>query len=186
MTASGCGAFPAALKSGSRTEGAASNGCSLWTGCTSSGAGPKFGSKHCELEAPPSPTSIPSGLGESLSSVSSLSHCNLMSGRDVIKDDFGGKLPSGRPRPRLPRGRGFTRRRDFTVRRRGKNRIRADAKKNKNKNNIFGSCCRLGKRELFFQFSIFGFRFSIPKIPKLPELRGLRGRSCEKKKVFSA
>jgi hypothetical protein len=43
--------------------------------------------------------------------------------RDVIKDDFGGKLPSGRPfrpdvrgrrpdvraRPRLPRERGFTR-----------------------------------------------------------------------------
>jgi hypothetical protein len=41
----------------------------------------------------------------------------------------------------------------------------------------FGSCCRLGKRE------IFGFRFSIPKIP---ELRGLRGLSREKKKVFSA
>jgi hypothetical protein len=40
-----------------------------------------------------------------------------------------------------------------------------------------------------FQFSVFGFRFSIPKIPKLPklpELRGLRGRSREKKKVFSA
>jgi hypothetical protein len=55
--------------------------------------------------------------------------------RDVIKDDFGGKLPSGRPfrpdvraRPRLPRGRGFTRERVFTVRRRGKNRIRADAR----------------------------------------------------------
>jgi hypothetical protein len=38
--------------------------------------------------------------------------------RDVIKDDFGGKLPSGRPfrpdvrpRPRSPRGRDFTRRR---------------------------------------------------------------------------
>jgi hypothetical protein len=53
-------------------------------------------------------------------------------GTDVIKDDFGGKLPSGRPdvhgrrpdvrpRPRLPRGR------VFTVRRRGKNRVRADA-----------------------------------------------------------
>jgi hypothetical protein len=44
-------------------------------------------------------------------------------------------------------------------------------------------------------FSIFNFRFSIPKIPKipklpklpeLPELRGLRRRSREKKKVFSA
>jgi hypothetical protein len=57
--------------------------------------------------------------------------------RDVIKHDFGGKLPSGRPfrpdvraRPRLPRGR-------------GKNRVRADAarrprrrEKNKNKNKI--------------------------------------------------
>jgi hypothetical protein len=32
----------------------------------------------------------------------------------------------------------------------------------------------------------FGFRFSIPKISEFPELRGLRGRSCEKKKVFSA
>jgi hypothetical protein len=43
------------------------------------------------------------------------------------------------------------------------------------------------ERENFF--SIFNFRFSIPKIPKLPklpELCGLRGRSCEKKKVFSA
>jgi hypothetical protein len=42
------------------------------------------------------------------------------------------------------------------------------------------------------QFSIYNFQFSIPKIPELPklpelpELRGLRGRSCEKKKVFSA
>jgi hypothetical protein len=55
--------------------------------------------------------------------------------RDVIKDNFGRKSPSGRPfrsdvraRPRLPRGRGFTRGRVFTVRRRGKNRVRADAK----------------------------------------------------------
>jgi hypothetical protein len=84
--------------------------------------------------------------------------------RDVIKDDFGGKLPSGRPfrpdirgrrpdvrlRPRLPRGRGFTRERVFTVRQRGKTRVRADAaqrpsgrscstartRKNKNKNKI--------------------------------------------------
>jgi hypothetical protein len=54
--------------------------------------------------------------------------------RDVIKDEIGGKLPSGRPfrpdvraRPRLPRGRGFTRGRVFTVRERGKNRVRADA-----------------------------------------------------------
>jgi hypothetical protein len=51
--------------------------------------------------------------------------------RDVIKDDFGGKLPSGRPfrpdvraRPRLSRGR------VFTVRGRGKNRVRANAEKN--------------------------------------------------------
>jgi hypothetical protein len=48
--------------------------------------------------------------------------------RDVIKDDFGGKLPSGRPfRPRLSRGRGFIRGRVFTVYRRGKNRVRMDA-----------------------------------------------------------
>jgi hypothetical protein len=67
--------------------------------------------------------------------------------RDVIKDDFGGKLPSGRPfrpdvrgrhpevctRPRLSRGRGFTRGhgftrgRVFTIRRCGKNRVRANA-----------------------------------------------------------
>jgi hypothetical protein len=47
--------------------------------------------------------------------------------RDVIKDEIGGKLPSGRPfrpdvraRPRLPRGRGFTRGRVFTVRGRKK------------------------------------------------------------------
>jgi hypothetical protein len=72
-----------------------------------------------------------------------------MKPRDVIKDDFGGKLPSGCPfrpdvrgrrpnvrvRPRLPRRRGFTcgrvftRGRVFTVCRRGKNRVRADAKK---------------------------------------------------------
>jgi hypothetical protein len=43
---------------------------------------------------------------------------------------------------------------------------------------FFRSCCRLGK--------IYNFHSSIPKIPQLPELRGLRGRSCEKKKVFSA
>jgi hypothetical protein len=54
--------------------------------------------------------------------------------RDVIKDDFGGKLPTERPfrpdvrpSPRLPLGRGFTRGRIFNVRRRGKNRVRADA-----------------------------------------------------------
>jgi hypothetical protein len=54
--------------------------------------------------------------------------------RDVIKDEIGGKLPSGRPfrpdvraRPRLPRGCGFTRGRVFTVRGRGKNRVRTDA-----------------------------------------------------------
>jgi hypothetical protein len=50
--------------------------------------------------------------------------------RDVIKDDFGGKLPSGRPfRPDV-RGRRpdiRARLRVFTVRRRGKNRVRADA-----------------------------------------------------------
>jgi hypothetical protein len=71
--------------------------------------------------------------------------------RDVIKDEIGRKLQSGRPfrpdvrgrrpdvrvRPRLPRGRGFTRGQVFTVRGRGKNRVRADAKnKNKNKNKI--------------------------------------------------
>jgi hypothetical protein len=37
-----------------------------------------------------------------------------------------------------------------------------------------------------FQFSVFGFRFSIPKIPKLPKLRGLHEQSRKKKKVFSA
>jgi hypothetical protein len=71
--------------------------------------------------------------------------------RDVIKDEIGGKLPSGRPfrpdvraRPRLPRGRGFTRGWVFTVRGRGKNRVRADAqvrprgrKKKKKKNFYF-------------------------------------------------
>jgi hypothetical protein len=58
----------------------------------------------------------------------------LIMPRDVIKDVFGWKLPSGRPfrpdvcpRPRLPRGRGFTRGRIFTVRGRSKNRVRADA-----------------------------------------------------------
>jgi hypothetical protein len=92
---------------------------------------------------------------------------------DVIKDDFGGKLPSGRPirpdvraRPHLPRGRDFTSGRVFTVRRRGKNRIRADAlpsartqKKKLKLKFFFGSSCRLGKRNFFFnfQFSIFNF-----------------------------
>jgi hypothetical protein len=49
-----------------------------------------------------------------------------LAGRDVIKDEIGGKLPSGRPfrpdvraRPCLPCGRGFTRGRVFTVRGRG-------------------------------------------------------------------
>jgi hypothetical protein len=36
--------------------------------------------------------------------------------------------PDVRARPRLPRGRGFTRGRVFTVRGRGKNRVRADAR----------------------------------------------------------
>jgi hypothetical protein len=123
--------------------------------------------------------------------------------RDVIKDEIGEKLPSRRPfrpdvraRPRLPRGRGFTHGRVFTVRGRGKNRVRGRENKNKNKKLFyfiylflkffFGS---FWKERGFFQFSIFGFRLSIPKIPKLPklpELRGLRERSREKKKVFSA
>jgi hypothetical protein len=61
--------------------------------------------------------------------------------KDVIKDDYGGKLPSGhpfrpdvrghhpnvRPRPRLPHGRGFIRGQVFTIHRRGKNHVRADA-----------------------------------------------------------
>jgi hypothetical protein len=90
--------------------------------------------------------------------------------------------PDVRSCPHLPRGRGFTRGRVFTVRRRGKNRIRADADaknlKKFKKIIIFGSCCHLEKRE-----KNFGFRFSIPKIPKIPRLRG---RSRETKKVFSA
>jgi hypothetical protein len=57
--------------------------------------------------------------------------------RNVIKDDFGGKLLSGRPFRSDVRGRRldvgprtrFPRRRVFTVRRRGKNRVCADAKK---------------------------------------------------------
>jgi hypothetical protein len=64
-----------------------------------------------------------------------------MDGKDVIKYDFGGKLPSGRPfrpdvrpHPHLSRGRGFTCGRVFTVRRRGKNRVHANAKKLKIKN----------------------------------------------------
>jgi hypothetical protein len=113
--------------------------------------------------------------------------------------------PDIRTRPHLPHGR------VFTVRRRGKKprprglwgasaRTHSRPRGREKKKNIFfyflffilnfffGSSCRLGKREFFFnfQFSVFGFRFSIPKIPKLPELRGLRGRSREKKKVFSA
>jgi hypothetical protein len=156
--------------------------------------------------------------------------------RDVIKDDFGGKLPSGRPfrpdirpRPHLSHGRGFTRGRVLTIRRRGKNRVRADAspspplpspplpspslpfpplpslpppspslpplppslpplycprrceKIKLKKINFFLVVVAGLERENFF--TIFGFRFSIPKIP---ELRGLCGRSHEKKKVFSA
>jgi hypothetical protein len=162
-----------------------------------------------------------------MTSVGYLLHQPQPNPRDVIKDDFRGKLPSGRrpdvrARPCLPRGRRFTRGRVFTVRGRGKNRVRADARvcprghervradtaqrlrgrwaasartRKKNNNNFFLKKIKkkkfqniwLGKRE--FQFSIFNFRFSIPKIPnfpKLPELRGLRGRSREKKKVFSA
>jgi hypothetical protein len=48
--------------------------------------------------------------------------------RDVIKDDFGGKLLSGRPHASAftPR-RGFIRGRVFTVCQRGKNRVRTDA-----------------------------------------------------------
>jgi hypothetical protein len=57
-----------------------------------------------------------------------LFHILINYSRDVIKDEIGGKLPSGRPfrpdvraRPRLPRGW------VFTVRGRGKNCVRADA-----------------------------------------------------------
>jgi hypothetical protein len=53
--------------------------------------------------------------------------------------------------------------------------------KNKKIKNIFFSVFVAGlERE---KFTIFGFRFSIPK---LPELHGLHRRSREKKKVFSA
>jgi hypothetical protein len=140
--------------------------------------------------------------------------------RDVIKDDFGGKLPSGRPfrsdvrgyrsnvrpRPRLPRGW------VFTVRRRGKKRVRADAgvrprgrpcpggrsptsvrthlpplppspplslpplccprgrenKIKKNKIKKFGSCCRLEKREIFFNYRFSVFNPQNPQTPQTP------------------
>jgi hypothetical protein len=111
-------------------------------------------------------------------------------------------------RPRLPRGR------VFTVRGSGKNRVRADAQVRPRGRSP--TSARMRNFILFYFilfyfifyfyfyfyflvvvaglereriFSIFGFRFSIPKIPKipkLPELRGLRGRSRAKKKVFSA
>jgi hypothetical protein len=61
-------------------------------------------------------------------------HGKGLHNRDVIKDEIGGKLPSGRPfrpdvraRPCLPCGRGFTRGRVFTVCGHGKNCVRADA-----------------------------------------------------------
>jgi hypothetical protein len=54
-----------------------------------------------------------------------------MSKRTILEEnyrpDVRGRRPDVRARPRLPRGRGFTRGRVFTVRRRGKNRVCADA-----------------------------------------------------------
>jgi hypothetical protein len=68
----------------------------------------------------------------------------------------------------------------FTVHGHGKNLSARKREKNKKIYIFFfGTCCRLGKRE------IFGFRFRFP-IPKLPELHGLCEQSREKKKVFSA
>jgi hypothetical protein len=58
----------------------------------------------------------------------------------------------------------------------------------KNNNNKFFLVVVAGlEREK--KFTIFGFRFEIPKTPKIPELaalRGLRGRSRNKQKVFLA
>jgi hypothetical protein len=131
-----------------------------------------------------------------------------MSYRTILEENY-------RPdvRPHLPRGRGFTHGRVFTVRRRGKNRIRVDttARTRPCVRISFPSplpplpspppspslssplslpplCCPRG-RWATLQFIIYNFRFSIPKIPEipeLPELRGLRGQSREKKKVFLA
>jgi hypothetical protein len=86
------------------------------------------------------------------------------------------KLPSGRPR--LPRGRGFTRGRVFTVRRRGKF-LNFYLKKF-----FFGSCCRLGKREFFFnfQFSVFGFQS--PKSPNSPSSVGFAGEAARRRRFF--
>jgi hypothetical protein len=60
-------------------------------------------------------------------------------------------------------------------------------KKNKNLLNFFWLLAAGIERK-----KMFGFRFSIPEIPEIleipeiPEIPRLRGRSCEKKKVFSA
>jgi hypothetical protein len=95
--------------------------------------------------------------------------------------------PSPPPSPSLPSAV----RTDVGLRPRG-----CGKKKKKNKNNfiyfylknIFLVVVAGLEREKQFttynlQFSVFGFRFSIPE---LPELRGLRGQSRKKKKVFSA
>jgi hypothetical protein len=79
-----------------------------------------------------------------------LSVMAVMGYKDVIKDDFGGKLPSGRPRASsfIPRTRFYPRTGFYRPRGR---------EKNLKKLNFFfiffsGSCCRLGKREFFFNF----------------------------------
>jgi hypothetical protein len=115
--------------------------------------------------------------------------------RDVIKDDFGGKLPSGRPfhpdvrpRPRLPGGRGFTRGRVFTICRRRKNCVRADAGVHpcgREKKNLifFGSCCQLGKREFFFNFQSPNSPNS-PNSPSSPSSPGFAGEAARKRRFF--
>jgi hypothetical protein len=120
----------------------------------------------------------------------------LLPTRDVIMDVFGWKCPSGRPpASAFTCGRGFTHGR-------GKNCVRA-VKKSRPRGHAlrgYGPVRTRKKFKILFiyffvvvaglerekKFTIFGFRFSIPKIPELPKLRGLCGRSREKKKVFSA
>jgi hypothetical protein len=101
--------------------------------------------------------------------------------RDVIKDDFGGKLPSGRPfRPDVREDAGVCPQgcKKFIIKKILKKKIYFI---------FFGSCCRLGRREIFFnfQFSVFGFQSpKSPKSPNSPSSKGFAGEAARRRRFF--
>jgi hypothetical protein len=66
--------------------------------------------------------------------------------RRPFRPDVHGRRPDVRPCLRLPRGRGFTRGRVFTVRGRSKNRVRADMGRPRHVRTGAGPCGREKKK----------------------------------------